>query len=199
MTTQAYRDWVRDRGDETLRLNYNISPNDIVFDAGGYVGDFASRLHNLYKCKVHVFEPVPRFIDVIKERFYAEDSIILHEYGLGNENKVLHFNDAADATQLVESGGSEGVAVKDIKEVMESLDNPEIALFKINIEGGEYDLLDRLIETGLVANCKNLQIQFHDFYPDAISRRDRIVEKLRDTHNLMYEYPFIWEGWQKKC
>lgn len=199
MTTQAYRDWVRDRGDETLRLNYDISPDDIVFDAGGYVGDFAARLHNLYNCKVHVFEPVPRFIDVIKQKHYTNESIILHEYGLGNENKVLHFNDAGDATQLVESGGSEGVTVKDIKEVMESLEDPQVALFKINIEGGEYDLLDRLIETGLVNNCKNLQIQFHDFYPDAISRRNSIVEKLQDTHNLMYEYPFIWEGWQKKC
>jgi len=199
MTTQAYRDWVRDRGDETLRLNYDISPEDIVLDAGGYVGDFASKIYNLYRCKVHIFEPVPRFIDVIKQKYQANESIILHEYGLGNKSKILHFNDAGDATQLVEDGQSDGVVIKDIEEVMQSMGCPEIALFKINIEGGEYDLLDRLIDTGLVKNCNNLQIQFHDFYPDAVLRRNTIVEKLQETHDLVYDYPFIWEGWQKRC
>lgn len=198
MDRNAHQKWIKDRGDETLRLNYNISSNDIVFDVGGYVGDFALKIYNLYKCKIHIFEPVPNFVNIIKQKHKENENIIIHEYGLGNENKQLYYNEARDSTQLIESIGSGSTIVKDIKEVMSLLGNPEIALLKINIEGGEYDLLDRLISTGLINNCKNLQIQFHDFYPNAISRRADIIEQLQKTHNLMYEYLFVWEGWQRK-
>ena len=34
--------WVRDRGDQTLRLDYDLAAASIVFDLGGYEGQWAS-------------------------------------------------------------------------------------------------------------------------------------------------------------
>jgi len=67
---------------------------------------------------------------------------------------------------------------------------------KINIEGGEYEVLYRLINSGYVKKCKNLQIQFHVFVKDCAIRREEIRSKLLETHHLTYDYPFTWENWE---
>ena len=54
--------WFSDNGDETLRLDYPaLSGESIVFDLGGYVGDFAYKINKKYGCKVYLFEPHPMF------------------------------------------------------------------------------------------------------------------------------------------
>lgn len=189
--------WFRDNGDTTHRLNYELTPSDIVLDAGGYRGDFAETIHQLYGCVVHVFEPVERFCYTIEKRFENNPKITAHEYGVGDVTKKQNIIGSGDSTQLTDSTTTEGdVYMKDIKEVMEELEISRVALFKVNIEGGEYDLLDRLIETGLIRNIKNLQVQFHNFYPNAIQRRDNIIKHLKNTHVCKYNYLFVWEGWE---
>lgn len=71
-----------------------------------------------------------------------------------------------------------------------------IDLMKINIEGAEYDLLEHLIDTGFVEHIKNIQVQFHDFVPNAEQRMRRIQQRLQQTHSLTYQYPFVWENWK---
>ena len=72
----------------------------------------------------------------------------------------------------------------------------QIDLMKINIEGGEYDLLDHLIESGFVKNIKNIQVQFHDFVPRAMERMKKIQRELQKTHHLTYQYLFVFENWK---
>ena len=72
----------------------------------------------------------------------------------------------------------------------------QIELLKINIEGGEYEVLPALIESGLIDRIKNLQIQFHDFIPNAVQKRDAIRNDLSKTHKLTYDYYFVWENWE---
>ena len=69
---------------------------------------------------------------------------------------------------------------------------------KINIEGGEYDLLEHFLESGFIKNINNIQIQFHDFIPNAEERMKKIQYELEKTHSLTYQYPFVWENWQRK-
>jgi len=198
LTTQAYINWIRDSGDETYRLNYDITSEDIVFDAGGFKGDFADRIYDLYKCNIHIFEPVKTFYDNIKNRFNTNSKITIYQYGLGKDSRQLKIHLGGDSTKLLDHGDGELAEVRDIQLVLNNLQNPTVKLFKINIEGGEYDLLDRLIETGLIKNIVNLQVQFHNFYPNALERYNTIVTNLNKTHNQTYCYPFIWEGWKIK-
>lgn len=65
----------------------------------------------------------------------------------------------------------------DIDEYISGLHIGRIDLIKMNIEGGEYALLARMHERDLIRNCVDIQIQFHDFIPDAGARRN----KLRDA------------------
>ena len=74
----------------------------------------------------------------------------------------------------------------------------EIDLMKINIEGGEYEFLEYLLDTGLAVKIKNVQVQFHDFVPNAETRTKSIQERLSQTHSLTYQYEFVWENWRVK-
>jgi hypothetical protein len=93
---------------------------------------------------------------------------------------------------------SEEILLKDVSAFINSNEIGEIDLMKINIEGGEYDLLDRIVNTGVVKQIKNIQVQFHDFVPNAEKRMPNIQEKLSLTHELTYQYLFVWENWKRK-
>ena len=71
-------------------------------------------------------------------------------------------------------------------------------MIKVNIEGGEYDLLEFLIDSNYIEIIDNIQVQFHDFIPDAEERMKNIHKKLEKTHFLTWQYPFVWENWQLK-
>ena len=48
--------WFKDKGDKTLRLNYPaLNKDSIVFDLGGYFGDYAYEINKKYGCKVYLF------------------------------------------------------------------------------------------------------------------------------------------------
>jgi len=72
-----------------------------------------------------------------------------------------------------------------------------INLIKINIEGGEYELLEKMIISNLIKRFDNIQIQFHRFIANAFTKRRLIQKGLSKTHYLTYNYPFIWENWKK--
>jgi hypothetical protein len=67
---------------------------------------------------------------------------------------------------------------------------------KLNIEGAEYDVLDRLATAGVLPRIRSLVIQFHRVVPESDRRRDMIQAKLAQTHHLVFDYPFVWERWE---
>ncbi len=75
----------------------------------------------------------------------------------------------------------------------------KIELLKLNIEGGEYELLESLLENDCITYFKNIQVQFHDFlFDNAKERMTKIQEQLSKTHELTYQYEFVWENWKLK-
>lgn len=74
----------------------------------------------------------------------------------------------------------------------------EIALLKINIEGGEYDLLTHIIDRGHISRIKHLQVQFHLIEGQRSEEHyDLVVDSLKDTHESEWRYPFCWESWRR--
>src|SRR5947209_19219821 len=63
------RPWRDINGDRTLRLSYDLGPDSVVFDVGGFEGQWASDLFARYCCHIHLFEPVPAYADRIRSRF----------------------------------------------------------------------------------------------------------------------------------
>jgi FkbM family methyltransferase len=189
--------WFAINGDKTLRLIYNLNRNSIVFDLGGYEGQWASDIFSMYQCKVFIFEPVTEFFNKIKSRFKQNENIFVYNYGLSSKNTKLQIAKCNDGSSIFNEKGceKEEIFLRNILEFLQEHNISAIDLIKINIEGAEYDLLEHLIQSNFITNIINLQIQFHDFVPDAEVRMKAIQEKLAKTHHLTYQFPYVWENW----
>ena len=72
-----------------------------------------------------------------------------------------------------------------------------VDLLKVNIEGGEYEVMPRLIESGLITRIHSIQIQYHKLGPHSERWMDAINEALSQTHLRTYRYRFVWENWRR--
>jgi FkbM family methyltransferase len=195
----AEEDWLKVFGDKTLRLNYDLNESSIVFDLGGYEGQWASDIFSKYLCNVYVFEPVPYFASKIKERFIQNKKISVWDFGLAGENLKTVLALDNDGSSIFKNGKDNiDIELRKFDDFVKEQGIPEIDLIKINIEGSEYELLDDLLANGYVKNIKNIQIQFHEFVPEARKRMQAIQVSLGKTHSLTYQYNFIWENWKRR-
>ncbi len=193
------RKWYADQGEDRLRFEYPLNADSTVLDLGGYKGQWASDLFARYQCRIHVFEPVESFARQIQDRFSTNDKIDVYAFGLGGSTRTEQICLAADGSSIWGSSDEvEEIRIVDAADWITEQHLSSIALVKINIEGGEYELLDRLIESGMVEQIDNLQIQFHNIAPNSRSEMERIQQQLQRTHAPTYQYDFVWENWKRK-
>lgn len=196
----ANRRWFKEKADQSLRINYPLSDSSVVFDLGGYHGDWSSHIYSKYSPSIYIFEPVSEYAELIRRRFGAEAKIRVFNFGLGPANSEIILNLAEDSSSAFRSPGSllEKVRICDITAFLTAENIARVDLIKINIEGGEFELLRRMLDAGIVSKFINLQIQFHEFVPNAWSLRNSIRHELSKTHKLTYDFPFVWENWRKR-
>ena len=190
--------WWDDGGDRRFRYSYPLDRSSFVMDLGGYQGQWASDLYSRYRCRIWVFEPVRRFAEAIGERFEQNEDIEVFHFGLGavSKSETIYIRGAGSSAHR-KRGEAEEIRIVDAKQWFDDNGIESVALMKINIEGGEYDLLDRMIQTGLVESIENIQVQFHNFTVDATSRMEHIQKGLERTHTPTYQYRFVWENWAR--
>jgi FkbM family methyltransferase len=191
--------WYSEDADATLRFNYPLTSESTVFDIGGCRGNFAREIVARYDPHVYVFEPVPQFFEQLVPEFGANPKVKVCDYGLSEVDSISQMALAGEGSTIYMTGEMQTtVRLRDILTVVQELGIKRIDLIKINIEGGEYKLLRRMLETGLVSICQDIQVQFHSFYPNSRRLRSEIRSALQETHFITYDYPFVWENWRKR-
>jgi FkbM family methyltransferase len=190
-------EWQAADGDRRLRLDYDLDAGSLALDLGGYQGQWASDVVARFGCAVQVFEPVPEFAAAIRRRFERNPRVTVHEFGLGARDQEIAITLAADGSSAYRTGSSpvKGRLVR-AADFMAGHGISRVDLMKVNVEGGEFDLLDHLLEQGLMERIANLQVQFHDVVPDAVRRRKAIQERLARTHELAWQFEWVWESWR---
>ena len=180
-----------------LMLNYDLNENSLVFDVGGYKGQGASDLFSMYLPTIYIFEPRAEYAQAIEKRFKKNNKIKVFNFGLSNKksDNYIYFNDDG-STLFLKNSQKEKVKMESISDFIKNNNINKIDLLKLNIEGGEYEVLDDLINLGLLNIITNLQIQFHNFLPNAKKRMFEIQNKLGKTHHITYQYEFVMENWQ---
>ena len=200
--TIQVKKWFADQGDQTLRLEYpELTSDSIVFDLGGYLGDFSAAIIERYNCKIYIFEPHPEYFSKCVERFSSYENVMVLNYGLADKDGEFLLSNQSDGSSFINPNHSqkEGIncVVRDVFSVLKELDITSVDLMKINIEGGEFPLMEHIISCGKQAIVKQYQIQFHNFVEKAVDRRIEISRALSDTHVRTWCYTFVWENWRK--
>jgi hypothetical protein len=174
---------------ESQRYYYDLDEDSVVFDLGGYKGQFSETIYKEFGCKPHLFEPV----------FEPTGNFTFYPFALGartREEKILVDGDKTGIG--CKSGTEKKILVFDIVPILEEL-GEDIDLMKINIEGMEYEVIPRLIQSGWIKRIKNLQVQFHRIAPNSDRDMWIIQNDLKATHDLSWQFRFIWESWRLRA
>lgn len=192
--------WFAAKGDQTLRLDYDLNSDSIVFDVGGYKGEFATEILCKYNSNIYIFEPIRDFFLIIKNKFSNNNKVKPFHYGLAGKDQEMQISLSDNSSSVYLNGeNKETIQLKSIVNFIKTNNTEKIDLIKINIEGGEYELLESLIDSGYISIIKNIQVQFHDFlFENAKERMNKIQKNLSKTHELTYQYEFVWENWKIK-
>ena len=196
--------WYSENGDHTHNIDCDLTEDSIVFDVGGYSGEWAGQIYNKYNCTIYIFEPVKEFYDNIVKRFKGNDKVKVFHIGLGDKTYTTDIKITSDLVgssihrETGLTGKVESIEIVDIIEFIKEHKLESIDLLKLNIEGEEFPLLEHLIENNKLNLFNNLKIQFHNFMEFAEERKNNIRTHLQKEFNLVYDFFFVWEGWTIK-
>tara|TARA_R100000030_G_scaffold57706_1_gene43443 strand:- start:1199 stop:1816 length:618 start_codon:yes stop_codon:yes gene_type:complete len=198
--------WWESNAENTLRLNYPLNEDSIVFDLGGCRGTFAEKIYNKYESNIYIFEPLSKFIKEIKKTFKENNKVRVFDYGVSGKTGDLDLVVSEDASYLIshrdvedaDGRDIETVKIKSFKDAYDETGVDKIDLMKINVEGAEYEIMQNIFDNDLVSKINNFQIQFHDITDDSERLVLDIREKLSETHNLDWKFDWVWENWSLK-
>ncbi len=192
--------WFADPHSNTKRFDYPLSSESLVLDVGGFDGVWAMRVFARFQCRIFVFEPSRARIETLNEIFKGNAVVRVFPFGLGSSSRKEALSLAGDGSSFYSSAitDTEEAEIVDVSQFLQDESLKRIDLLKVNIEGGEYELLARMIETGLIKHVANLQVQFHFLSEQSKADRARIREDLAKTHTCTYCYEFVWENWTLK-
>ena len=181
----------------------NLGRESIVLDVGAYFGEWCEEMSARYAPQIFAFEPDPINFERLEQICQTNPAITPMQYGLSDRNETARMSLEFMGSTIYTNGkvGNRGrwaeVEIRDIRDVWRELQLDRVQLMKINIEGGEFPLLERMIETGLTDQVDTFLIQFHEWHPGAYRRRRKIQRELARTHRAVWDYHFIWEKWER--
>lgn len=207
------------------RLDYNITSkffsflkgksDVVIIEIGGYTGQLLRRLIPVTDAKHYVvIEPVPSFYNTLNKNiktFNFNTSIRTYNFGLSRSQKEMDIGIVGDATNLSRKKVIQKRRAKTTEKVrlVSVLDFfiqlgvgcYKIDLLTINCEGCEIDVLETLLSTNLIENFDYIQFQPHYFAPHVgnfLCRYCRLRQLLARTHEVVYNFPQVWEAWKRK-
>lgn len=191
--------------ERTLLHNHKLDRNSIVVDVGGFNGEWANEIYRRYNSKMHVFEPNPNMLVHLNKAFSDAGNVKIYTYGLSDRDSSSTLLLRGPGSSIykhpkvdIEKQRTADINLRDINKVFTELNLSHVDLIKINIEGGEYPLLYKMIDQRITDRCEQILVQFHEWYPWARWHRWNIGRKLSKTHKREWCYPFIWEKWIRK-
>lgn len=170
-----------------------ISPGDLAIDCGANVGWVTSRMAQR-GARVIAFEPNPHAFAVLKENCRDHPGVDCRNQGVHDHDGAAHLflHHRAIEDEVHWSGGSSmlrfksnvdparsvRVEVVDLARLILELDEP-VAVLKVDVEGLEAPILNRLMDTGAIDRVRLTLVEVHDeripeLKPELEALRDRI-------------------------
>ncbi len=186
--------------DPLALVRFGLDETSVALDVGAFDGSWSRSLWDLGQPTIYAFEPAPGALGRAHEKLDELDRVHLFPYGLGAADETVSMGLSGLGSSLYVEGtmGSAEVEVRDVVGVLDELELDHVDLMKLNIEGAEYDLLDRLIDAGRLSSIDRVLVQFHEWHPHAYRRRRRIRRALATTHDETWCHPWVWECWTRR-
>jgi FkbM family methyltransferase len=175
----------------------NLGQRGLFLDCGSNIGQGFEFFKKYYPLKLFdyiLFEPNPYCFEVLKEKYAAQESTGVHlkNVAVGIEETNVDFYGLEDEKGGIYSVGgtvlpehnSKTFAFPDraslqvtsinfadfLRDIFQQKDYHSIIL-KLDIEGGEYQVLDSLLAHGLLSRFETVYVEFHSQYMDDKNRK----------------------------
>lgn len=178
------------------RIFNGLNKGDIAIDCGANIGKVTKRMAQS-GATVYAFEPDPNAFKELMRNFEDVQNVTLINKAVSDHSGrvKLYFNDRYNEDPKKWSVGStlvEGkphvdksnfveVEVVDIKEFIDTLSRP-VALIKIDVEGEEIRILNKLIDTGLAKKVENILVETHERFPVLKNPTEDLRKKIKDLN-----------------
>jgi FkbM family methyltransferase len=185
---------------ESLRYDYPLTADSMVVEVGCNTGNWAEAMSIVWSCRILTYEPIKQFYDVAVARFAANGlnrQIRVENAAVGARDGMGVFHVRGDLSGFYTEGESEEVMIVSVAQMLANpwIVSAKIDVMALNCEGGEYDILEDLLETGEIARMENLQVQWHSVVEDFSVRRAVLRHKLAETHHPACELGNFDTGW----
>jgi FkbM family methyltransferase len=175
----------------------------IVYSFG--VGDdisFDLDMINQYSATVYAFDPTPISNSWVKKQ-NLPSQFKFFNIGISSIDGVANFSlpshHSVSFVQEYSGNVKQSVQcpVSTWKTITNKFNHTSIDIVKIDIEGGEYDIIDDILESPV--RVEQLLVEFHHrFYPEGIQKTRNIVKKITDSGYMLFnvsikglEYSFV--------
>lgn len=190
-------------------LNFVISKiegNAIVFDVGANKGHYAKLILDLFGDKlerVYAFEPVPRFYDIINNKFAANQYVNVFPYACSDKNGKDNFYEIVEPR----NEDAEGLSSLKFRDVYNNFSYNEIIIncikiddfvkdneiskvgfMKIDTEGHELNVLNGATESLKKGIFDFIQIEYGDCIREAGQDLIDIINILNNTDYKIYDF-----------
>ncbi len=175
------------------RVFNRLKPGEVAIDCGANIGKITRAMASS-GALVYAFEPDPNAFRILVENTKGLSNVICHNKAVSTENGIakIYFNDQYCENPEKWSTGSTLLPDKphvdksnfavcetlDLAEFIKNLNKP-IGVLKMDIEGAEVNVLNKLIDLGLTQRIRRILVETHERFPtlkEPIERlRARIV------------------------
>ncbi|PWD98190.1 FkbM family methyltransferase [Marinilabilia rubra] len=166
-----------------------LDASSTVFSFG--VGEdisFDQALIEEKEVSVQTFDPTPRVNEFIQPHLLKNENLSFSNYGLAAQNGEVLFYPPEDAVHVSCSvvpnkqtrESAYKVQMKRLVSILEEKDIGEIDLLKLDIEGGEYDVIPDIVKDKI--RIKQLQLEIHpDLFPDGRQKTKKLIKLLNEA------------------
>lgn len=158
-----------------------LKPGDIVLDCGANVGDVSAPLAET-GAEVHAFEPDPYAFGKLSKRLESAENVTLYNAAVGSHAGTVQLMRASNFDDNPKGGSVKSTIVPGGRNINEQADQTHsvemlslpdvisdltanggrIAFLKMDIEGAELDLLEKMLEYDLFAQIDLTVAETHE-------------------------------------
>ncbi|MBX4199204.1 FkbM family methyltransferase [Candidatus Parcubacteria bacterium] len=171
----------------------SLQPGEVAIDCGANVGGVTERMVKPGVI-VYAFEPDKSAYGALKKKFDGVTGVTCINKAVSDHNgrERFYVNDRysedpekwstgstliAEKPHLDKSQVSE-VEVVDLAEFIESLGKP-VGLLKMDIEGEEVKVLNKLIDRGLIEGIRHIAVETHERFPTLKEPTERLKARIK--------------------
>jgi FkbM family methyltransferase len=175
------------------RLFRSLLPGEVAIDCGANVGKITLRLAARPGVTVYAFEPDPNAFEALKSNTQGLKNVVCINKAVSDHSgkAKIYFSDrygenpekwSTGTTLLAEKpninrNNFTEVEVIDLCQFIESMEQP-IGLIKMDIEGEEVRILNKMIDLGLTHKVRKIAVETHERFPTLAEPTARLKERI---------------------